>query len=102
MKLLVLLSALSTAAFGNIPHLPLELSFEESKAIYASMDAGQRKGIKNTSIRTAIAGGDAGEAKKALQSVQPELQRGVAKGIMHKNTVARKISRLSARIKALA
>jgi len=52
-------------------------------------------------IETAIEAGSQKDAKAALQAAQPELQRGVAKGIYHKNTVARKISRLSARIKAL-
>ncbi|MGB0719899.1 MAG: 30S ribosomal protein S20 [Bdellovibrionales bacterium] len=52
-------------------------------------------------VETAIASGSADDAKQALQAAQPELQRGVAKGIVHKNTAARKLSRLSARIKAL-
>ena len=52
-------------------------------------------------VETAIAGGNAKEAQAALQSAQPEIYRGVAKGIMHKNTAARKMSRLSARVKAL-
>jgi small subunit ribosomal protein S20 len=41
-------------------------------------------------------------AREALQSAQPELMRGVTKGVVHKNTASRKISRLSARVKALA
>ena len=49
----------------------------------------------------AIASGDQAAAKAALIEVQPELMRGVTKGVLHKNTVARKISRLSARVKAL-
>jgi Ca2+-transporting ATPase len=44
----------------------------------------------------------AGRAAAALKAAQPELQRGVTKGILHKNTVARKISRLAKRVKALA
>lgn len=52
-------------------------------------------------VEEAIAGGDADVAKVALQSAQPELMRGVTKGIVHKNTAARKMSRLSARVKAL-
>lgn len=52
-------------------------------------------------VETAIAGGNKDEAKTAFNLVQPELQRGVAKGVLHKNTVSRKLSRLSARIKAL-
>lgn len=52
-------------------------------------------------VEEAISEGNADNAKAALQAAQPELQRGVAKGILHKNTVARKLSRLSARIKAI-
>ncbi len=48
-----------------------------------------------------IAGGDAGAAAAALTAAQPELMRGVAKGIIHKNTAARKMSRLAKRVKAL-
>ncbi len=52
-------------------------------------------------IEAAILDGNATNAETALKNAQPEIQRGVAKGIMHKNTAGRKISRLSARIKAL-
>jgi small subunit ribosomal protein S20 len=52
-------------------------------------------------VEEAIAGGDKAAAAAALVAAQPEMQRGVTKGIAHKNTVSRKISRLSARIKAL-
>ncbi len=65
---------------------------------------GARRGRIRTflkKVETAIAGGKAEEAQKALQEVQPELQRGVAKGLWHKNTAGRKLSRLSARIKAI-
>ncbi len=58
-----------------------------------------------TFIRTveeAIANGDQKTAVEAFQSVQPEMMRGARRGIVHKNTVARKISRLSARIKNMA
>ena len=53
-------------------------------------------------VEEAIAGGDKASAAAALKAAQPELMRGVTKGIMHKNTVSRKISRLSARVKALS
>ena len=49
----------------------------------------------------AIVSGDQTVAKDAFKSVQPELMRGVTKGVYHKNTVARKLSRLSKRIKDL-
>lgn len=53
-------------------------------------------------VELAIASGDQDTARAALQAAQPELQRGVTKGVLHRNTAARKISRLSARVKALA
>lgn len=53
-------------------------------------------------LEEAITGGDMKLAAVALKEVQPELMRGVTKGIMHKNTASRKMSRLSARVKALS
>ena len=52
-------------------------------------------------VEEAIASGDKDSAISALRQAQPELMRGVSKGVLHKNTASRKISRLSARIKAL-
>lgn len=52
-------------------------------------------------VESAIAAGNAKDASAALQLAQPELYRGVAKGIVHKKAAARKMSRLSARVKAL-
>ena len=53
-------------------------------------------------VEEAIASGDAANAKAALQEAQPELMRGVTKGVLHKNTASRKMSRLAARVKAMA
>jgi len=53
-------------------------------------------------VETAIAAGDKTAARAALKAAQPELMRGVSQGVIHKNTVSRRISRLSARIKSLA
>jgi len=53
-------------------------------------------------VESAIAGGDKAAASEALRAAQPEMQRAAGKGVTHRNTVARKLSRLSARIKALA
>jgi small subunit ribosomal protein S20 len=53
-------------------------------------------------VEEAIASGDAAAADAALKAAQPELARGVSKGVLHKNTVARKMSRLSSRVKAVA
>jgi small subunit ribosomal protein S20 len=52
-------------------------------------------------VETAIESGDKEAARGAFIAAQPELQRGVGKGVVHKNTAARKLSRLSSRIKAL-
>lgn len=52
-------------------------------------------------VETAIESGDKTAAAEALKAAQPEMMRGTSKGVLHANTVARKISRLSARIKAL-
>jgi small subunit ribosomal protein S20 len=52
-------------------------------------------------VEAAIASGDKEQAQAAIRKVQPELMRGVSKGVVHKNTAARKISRLSRRVAAL-
>ena len=49
----------------------------------------------------AIEAGDQAVAKDALRVAEAELMRGVGKGVIHKNTAARKVSRMSARVKAL-
>ena len=49
----------------------------------------------------ALAAGDKDKAQDALKRVQPELARGVAKGVVHKNMAARKFSRLTRRLIAL-
>lgn len=53
-------------------------------------------------VELAIVGGNQEEAAAALKIAQPHLQSGVTKGILHKNTVARKISRLAKSIKKMA
>ncbi len=53
-------------------------------------------------VEAAIAGGDKTAAAEALRVAQPELQRAAGKGVIHSNAVARKLSRLSKRIKSLA
>ena len=82
--------------------------------------ASARKRIRQTAVRTlrnnsrksrvrtfvkkvelAIASGDKTVAAEALRAAQPEMQRGVTKGVLHLNTVARKIARLAKRIKAI-
>jgi small subunit ribosomal protein S20 len=52
-------------------------------------------------VESALEAGKRADAAEALKKVQPELARGVARGVIHKNTAARKISRLSKRVAAL-
>ena len=52
-------------------------------------------------VELAIEGGDKKAAAEALNSAQPELARGVARGVLHKNTASRKMSRLSKRVAAM-
>lgn len=52
-------------------------------------------------VEEAIASGSKEDATAALKAAQPELMRGVTKGVFHKNTASRKMSRLASRVKAL-
>jgi len=52
-------------------------------------------------VESAIAEGDRAAAEAALKTAQPELARGVSKGVLHKNTASRKMSRLSKRVAAI-
>jgi len=52
-------------------------------------------------VEEAIASGNKEAAVEALKTAQPELMRGVTKGVVHKNTASRKISRLASRVKAI-
>jgi small subunit ribosomal protein S20 len=52
-------------------------------------------------VEVAVAGGDKSAAAEALRAAQPEMQRAANKGVVHRNTVSRKLSRLAARIRSL-
>ena len=52
-------------------------------------------------VEAALAGGDKDAASAALKEAQPELARGVARGVLHKNTASRKLSRLTKRVSSL-
>lgn len=52
-------------------------------------------------VEEALASGDKSAAETALKAAQPELMRAASKGVLHKNTVSRKVSRLSQRVKTL-
>ncbi len=53
------------------------------------------------SVEEALAAGDKKAATEALKAAEPQIMRGVSKGVVHKNTGSRKVSRLTARLKAL-
>jgi len=53
-------------------------------------------------VETAVATGDKSAAQTALGMAQPEIMRGVTKGVLHRNTAARKVSRLNAQVAKLA
>lgn len=64
-----------------------------------------RRGAMRTAVRKvedAIKSGDHGKAAEALKAAEPKLARTAQKGLVHKNTAARKVSRLTARVRKLA
>jgi small subunit ribosomal protein S20 len=67
------------------------------------VNTARRSRIRNfmRKVEEAIASGDAKSAQEALKSAQPEIMRAVTKGVVHKNTASRKISRLASRVKSL-
>lgn len=69
----------------------------------AAINTARRSRIRTFTkkVELALAAGDANAAQDALKAAQPELMRGAARGIVAKKMVSRKISRLSARIKAI-
>jgi len=81
---------------------------QAKKRIIRNANRAQINGARMSRIRsflkrveTAIEGGDKTAATDALKAAQPELARGVARGVLHKNTASRKMSRLSKRVGAL-
>ena len=75
----------------------------QSEARYA-VNKARRSRIRTfvRKVEEAIASGNAEAAVAALKAAQPELARGVTKGVLHKNTASRKVSRLASRVKALS
>ena len=72
-----------------------EKRFEVNKARRSRIRTYLRK------VEEAIESGDKAAATAALRAAQPELMRGVTKGVYHKNTASRKVSRLASRVKSL-
>ncbi len=81
---------------------------QAKKRIRRNARRSEINGVRVSRIRTfvkqveaALAAGDKAQAEAAIRKVQPEMMRGVSKGVLHKNTASRKISRLTKRIAAL-
>jgi small subunit ribosomal protein S20 len=82
---------------------------QAKKRIRRNAARAEVNGARVSRIRTfvkkaesALESGDKAAAETALKAMQPELARGVAKGVLHKNTASRKFSRLTKRLAALA
>ena len=75
-----------------------------TNAVRNEINTARRSRIKGfiRKVEEAIAGGDQAVAQEALKNAQPEIMRGVTKGVFHKKTASRKVSRLAARVKAIA
>ena len=85
---------------ANTPQAKKRIRRNEKRA---EINGARMSRIRNfvKKVELAIEGGDKEAAKTALSNAQPEMARGVARGVMHKNTAARKMSRLSKRVAAL-
>ncbi|MEO5597565.1 MAG: 30S ribosomal protein S20 [Novosphingobium sp.] len=85
---------------ANTPQAKKRIRRNENRAAINGARIGRiRTFVKK--VEAAIAGGDKPAAAEALQAVQPELARGVARGVLHKNTASRKMSRLVKAVTAL-
>lgn len=86
---------------ANTPQAKKRIRRNERRAMINSTRVSRlRTFIKK--VESALEAGDKPAAAAALAQVQPELARGVAKGVLHKNTASRKFSRLTKRVTALA
>jgi small subunit ribosomal protein S20 len=73
---------------------------ERRKSVNHARLGGLRTSLKK--MEEAIESGDKAQAEEAFQDVQPKLMRGAQKGVIHRNQAARRLSRLSGRIKKIA
>ncbi len=74
------------------------------KIVARTLTNRNRRGRLRTFVRKveeALAAGDQSAAQAALKAAEPEIMRAASKGVVHKNTASRKVSRLSQRVKAL-
>ncbi len=90
-----------TDSMANTPQAKKRARQNEKR--YA-VNKARRSRIRTTlrKVEEAIASGNYDAAVAALREAQPALMKGVTKGVLHKNTASRKISRLASRVKALS
>ncbi|WP_068071195.1 30S ribosomal protein S20 [Novosphingobium lentum] len=85
---------------ANTPQARKRIRRNEARALINGNRIGRiRTFVKK--VESAIEGGDKDAASVALAAMQPELMRGVARGVLHKNTASRKLSRLTKRVASL-
>ena len=85
---------------ANTPQAKKRIRRNERRAVVNGNRIGRiRTFVKK--VEAALASGDKAAASTALAAVQPELQRGVARGVLHKNTASRKLSRLTKAVSGL-
>ncbi len=86
---------------ANTPQAKKRIRRNERRTVINKNRVSQIR-TKIKSVEAALEAGDKSAAATALAAVQPELARGVARGVFHKNTASRKFSRLTKRVAALA
>jgi small subunit ribosomal protein S20 len=85
---------------ANTPQARKRIRRNEARAIVNGNRLGRiRTFVKK--VEAALGAGDKTAASEALKAAQPELARGVARGVLHKNTASRKLSRLTRRLATL-
>ncbi|GAB5482996.1 MAG: 30S ribosomal protein S20 [Parasphingorhabdus sp.] len=85
---------------ANTPQAKKRIRRNERRTVINKNRVSQIR-TKIKSVEAALEAGDKAAATTALAAVQPELARGVARGVFHKNTASRKFSRLTKRVAAL-
>lgn len=86
---------------ANTPQAKKRIRRNERRTVINKNRVSQIR-TKIKSVEAALEAGDKTAASTALAAVQPELARGVSRGVFHKNTASRKFSRLTKRVAALA
>jgi small subunit ribosomal protein S20 len=100
-RVFLFFDSLRTSSMANTPQAKKRIRRNARRAVINHNRIGRiRTFVKR--VEAAISTGDKATAAAALLAAQPEMAKGVAKGVLHKNTVSRKFSRLTKAIAALA